>query len=963
MRGKLMKFVAGAIAYAMVCTNLVQVPVMAEGIVYNGMKDISRHSDSASKDNNEEVSAEDVFAEDDTESITADSESLISKEKKANDEAEAEDIEPSIGKSIDIGALKKPMTGLATYEAPKPVEDIDEEESTRLQELLSNYVKPETLLKNNAKSYYYYNVIDPFAKEIYDILYDLACDPVNLENIGMMITDKDPDGDEFIQEYMIALRALEIDHPELFWMYAGEAEIGWFAEESNGLYYCFWRFIEPYDEFEEVMNNFNDAAEEFLLDIDTEVPDNEIVRQVHDKLAELVTYDTPVCERHCQDLAHTAYGCFVEDSEGIPNCAVCDGYSFAMEYILQQCGIDATLVLGVGGHDEESAGGHAWNIVKIGEEWYEVDSTWDDHNDDLDDISEDDAAYVFLKNAYEDEEYRELMDHAYFLRSTDEFRTLVTSDDPAYSYYYDDFSWNFVDDSVHIRDNEWYDIIEEDMFNPDVVLMDLAPVAVDTFDPDTYVDTDESSIEETDDMQEPEEENYDIDNYEIGELGLPIYEVSEFAAKVLKEQVIVDVPEDWGNNASESTRISYSPVNDSGAISPSAGTLSLNYFADEEEDSEQLYDIYEDNIAKMNMVSDVTSSDIEAAGIEGRRIDYLILLGANNFLCTDVLFDYDGTTYVLEIMQGNQSFFDYYPMFNEVVGSSRIGSGEEIEEAISVSDSESEDFEEEEDVDEPEDDEKSDENHGLRKVGDEEDSKEDVEKSVDEDDEITEETEDVEAEEDSEVKRLGKDETESEDDESDIGSLADFVFMINGHEYDFPTEVGDIMDDLNLDLDVMIPYDFKSDEDLVSGEWTEIINTQYFYFDNTLFLEMAGITNMTGEEAAAEDCMLTALVDTLGDDVAIELPGGVKVGESEENIFKGFPKFDELKMDGVASFIGNELLYACNVRDDGCNGYVLIRNDEPYYSCVSIICEDDLIKEISYECLGAVRADGVFLDE
>ena len=53
-------------------------------------------------------------------------------------------------------------------------------------------------------------------------------------------------------------------------------------------------------------------------------------------------------------------------------------------------------------------------------------------------------------------------------------------------------------------------------------------------------------------------------------------------------------------------------------------------------------------------------------------------------------------------------------------------------------------------------------------------------------------------------------------------------------------------------------------------------------------------------------------------------------------------------------FRGNELLYACNIRDDGCTGYVLIRNDAPYYSAVSMICDQGIIKEISFECLGSV---------
>ena len=68
-----------------------------------------------------------------------------------------------------------------------------------------------------------------------------------------------------------------------------------------------------------------------------------------------------------------------------------------------------------------------------------------------------------------------------------------------------------------------------------------------------------------------------------------------------------------------------------------------------------------------------------------------------------------------------------------------------------------------------------------------------------------------------------------------------------------------------------------------------------------------------------------------------------------------------MALDGYAAFRGNELLYACNVRDDGCNGYALIRNDDPYYSALTIICENGIVKEISFECIGSVRAEGVFL--
>lgn len=55
------------------------------------------------------------------------------------------------------------------------------------------------------------------------------------------------------------------------------------------------------------------------------------------------------------------------------NELVCDGYSKTLMYLLNSIGIPTEIVLGTG-----SNGAHAWNIVKLGEEYYHVDVTWSD---------------------------------------------------------------------------------------------------------------------------------------------------------------------------------------------------------------------------------------------------------------------------------------------------------------------------------------------------------------------------------------------------------------------------------------------------------------------------------------------------------------------------------------------------------------------------------------------------------
>ena len=58
--------------------------------------------------------------------------------------------------------------------------------------------------------------------------------------------------------------------------------------------------------------------------------------------------------------------------------AVCEGYSRALQLLLDMVGIPNYLATGVGVDDSGSREGHMWNIVTIGGSNYHVDATWDD---------------------------------------------------------------------------------------------------------------------------------------------------------------------------------------------------------------------------------------------------------------------------------------------------------------------------------------------------------------------------------------------------------------------------------------------------------------------------------------------------------------------------------------------------------------------------------------------------------
>ena len=437
--------------------------------------------------------------------------------------------------------------------------------------------------------------------------------------------------------------------------------------------------------------------------------------------------------------------------------------------------------------------------------------------------------------------------------------------------------------------------------------------------------------------------------------NLPAFEVPEFLQTQIPVSVFVDVPGDWGNNAASGrSLISYSPVNGSGAISPRAGTLTISYFDMGADEPDSAFSNYEKSISDMSVTSDMQSEDISSANLPARKLNFQMNVGANQFACETVCFIYEDTVYAFELMQGQLSAYNYFPVFNQVVQSAEIAGGEAV-------------IETEAPLVEPE--------VPVETEAPVVESEVPVETEAPVvESEVPVETEapmvEPEVPVETEAPAVEPEvpaETEAPADEPGTpqapegGDISSFQYELNGHTYQFPTPMSEIApEDIQLDRQIRLPYDISSDADMESGSWTEIINTQYFYFENSLYKEMTGITNMTGYDTVLSEGILTALIDTNGTYLNVVLPGNVHVGSSEADILKGFPAFAGKQLDGVATFVGNDYLYACNVRDDGCNGYAIVRNDDPFYSAVTIICENSVIKEISFECIGAERAKGVF---
>ena len=378
----------------------------------------------------------------------------------------------------ELQSLAAPTLNLAGgLKEPEELEEPDEmtqDETDKLDRAMRAYTPPaDSLLKNQAKNFYYYSQMDKTEQTIYDALLMCATDPTDTNNAVVATIDVDPTTREFAEKEFTAYYGMLYDHPELFWLYNGaECDISVGAprvQPGNGSYNVYFFYQEPYEDFEEKMTAFNDAADAFLADIDKDASDVEIAREIHDKLIETVTYNTPVMNDNSENgfanLAHTAYGALVADSDGNPNYAVCDGYSQAYVYLLQQCGIDATVMVGIAGNTKDTAGGHAWSLVKLDGDWYEVDSTWDDAGS-LDEAVEgikatDPYSYGYFKEALLDPDYRNKVQHYLCNLTTPEITNFKVDDYFAYQSKDQKHLFTVLGDSVHIRagnDTGGYDI-------------------------------------------------------------------------------------------------------------------------------------------------------------------------------------------------------------------------------------------------------------------------------------------------------------------------------------------------------------------------------------------------------------------------------------------------------------------------------------------------------------------------
>ena len=90
---------------------------------------------------------------------------------------------------------------------------------------------------------------------------------------------------------------------------------------------------------------------------------------IHDAMCEMIVYGESSSVGSEND-AYSVYGALVNRH------AVCEGYARTFKLLCKYAGIECILITG-----DSKGVGHMWNMVKLDNQWYHVDVTWDDLRD------------------------------------------------------------------------------------------------------------------------------------------------------------------------------------------------------------------------------------------------------------------------------------------------------------------------------------------------------------------------------------------------------------------------------------------------------------------------------------------------------------------------------------------------------------------------------------------------------
>ena len=262
---------------------------------------------------------------------------------------------------------------------------------------------------NNYEEFKYSNQLDNYAKIIY-LEVEKNLDDMKsgdyLIDFGRTFNDllHEENGEEVLNNsFQLAINAISFDHPEIFyidisklylltkittklWTVTYDVQIG----GNNGQNYLNSTFANE-SQVNQAIYQIEKEKQIIKSGLSSNIEGK--IRGVHDYLITNLEYDSTVSK----DNIYNLYGALINKS------TVCEGYARAFKYLMDDMGIPCIIVCGDAINSEGQIESHAWNYVKIDENWYAIDVTWDDP--------------VIIGNGYVSKD----VNYKYYLKGSNEF--------------------------------------------------------------------------------------------------------------------------------------------------------------------------------------------------------------------------------------------------------------------------------------------------------------------------------------------------------------------------------------------------------------------------------------------------------------------------------------------------------------------------------------------------------------
>ncbi len=199
---------------------------------------------------------------------------------------------------------------------------------------------------------FYRNTLTQNQKAVYDAVYKAMMK--NQEGINLPVGIN-------VDDFFDTMDAVHYDNPECFW-WSG-AYTYWTNSDGTVTNFVFRNWLDS-SELEKKYEEFWNATTPILF-YASKLPDEmSKIKYVHDYICLSTEYaDNAFKSGNTGGKYQTAYSGAVEYE------TVCAGYTSLFQYYMQNLGIPCTYL---------SSDGHAWNLLKVNGQFYQMDVTWND---------------------------------------------------------------------------------------------------------------------------------------------------------------------------------------------------------------------------------------------------------------------------------------------------------------------------------------------------------------------------------------------------------------------------------------------------------------------------------------------------------------------------------------------------------------------------------------------------------